>query len=623
MERQDQEHAQQPGQGQQGPKDISERIAALERMLSDARSSLEQAKEAPGQAVRSALEAAQAEREKQAQQEAGEEKAEERPEPEEEQKAGEEAQPPSGEEQREPEEEQPEEEAQAPSEEEQREPEEQQPEEEAEAPSEEEEREPEKKRGKEEKAVVTESAVLLDGSGELIKSWKKVGSGELDFRDEQLQLRPGNDRGLAYYSDRRFDDFRLTVQYKLDKPDTPMSLAFRFLDPDKPVPDRDHPERKYRYDNQAYVAAHTGYEVSLGRGLGTEPGTLVGVPVGDGEGQQSHPESAELKEGDWNEIELEARGNDFKVRLNGKETARFTNNDSYRAKLAASGPDAGYVGILMGEQPRARRTGALPGQLAGPMVPTRRAAKAQAGAPGLAIRRIEVQVLASKAKTEEEKKRRARKELEALHQEVFGALAHLKAKHKELEEVLQKAYGYAVLPAVARASLVVGAARGYGEVFEQGKPIGFTRVTQLTVGVQVGGQTFTQLIIFGSKGSLEAFKSSPLAFSGNASALFIRGGSGMTDFKDVTAHAYTRGGMLLEASLGGQRFRFLKEQEAIEALAKSMVSTGAKEKVANAGRKVASLAGKLTSKVASRKPKGLAGRLTSRANDFLKRHGAE
>jgi len=192
----------------------------------------------------------------------------------------------------------------------------------------------------------------------------------------------------------------------------------------------------------------------------------------------------------------------------------------------------------------------------------------------------------------EDKKERVRKDLVALHAEVLGALARLKAKDQGIEGVLKKAYGYAVLPSIGRASLLVGGARGYGEVYAQGQLVGFTRVTQLTFGVQVGGQTFTKLIVFGSKESLEAFKHSPLAFNGNLSAVFIRGASGTTDFKDVTAHAYSRGGMLLEASLGGQKFRFMQEE------ARARVS-------ARAGRAAKSVATAISS---------------SRAGEFLKRH---
>lgn len=484
-----------------------------------------------------------------------------------------------------------------------------------------EEAQPEEQAGPEEEGAKEaedreETVAIFDGTDASMGAWKKVGSGELSRRDDGLYLKTGRDRGLAYYSSRRFDDFRWKAQYRLDDPEFPMSAAVRFLDPEKPVADRNQPEKEFRYDNQAYVAAHTGFEVRLGSGPGGEPGTFVDIPVGEGSGQQRHPQSAELKRDDWNEVEVEVRGNDYTVRLNGVETARFTNADAWRGKPASSGDDAGYVGILAGEQPRAGRpgaprhpTGPLGLQIPGAVLPGR--AKPAPSPPkqdeakeaGATFRRIEVRIL--KPEVSEEKKKLARKDLAAIHEEVLGALARLKAKDRGIEGVLKQAYGYAVLPSVGRASIVLGVARGYGEVFEQGKPIGFTRVTQLTLGVQVGGQTFTQLLLFGSKESLEAFKHSPLAFNGNFSAAFIRGASGTTNFKDVTVHAYSRGGMLLEASLGGQKFRYLGEEEAAKELAKKRErAESARAKIANVGQAA----------------KSLAGTVKEKAGGFLKKH---
>ncbi len=459
-----------------------------------------------------------------------------------------------------------------------------------------------------------ETVPLFDGTAEAMRAWNKVGAGDCEYRDEQLQLRSGRDRGLVYFTEKRFDNFRLQAQYRLLRPEAPMSLAVRFLDPEQPVPDREDPQKKYRYDNQAYVAAHTGFEVFLGAGGGRAPGTLDGVPVGDDPGQQRPGPGAELRSDDWNALDLEVHGDDYTVRLNGVETTRFTNTDSWRGKPAAAGSDAGFVGFAMGEQPRqaTHRPGPavrLPGPppLAGPILPGRPGGIARAGAgvpregeaPAafeLAIRRVEVEMLGPAPQVRERDKLLARKELAALHAQVVGALARIKARDKGLEELLRKAYGYAVLPSVGRASLLLGGARGYGEVFEQGKPIGFTRVTQVTFGVQVGGQTFTQLLLFGSKKSLDAFKASPMAFNANLSAVFIRGGSGTTNFRDVTTHAYSLGGMLLEASLGGQKFRFIPADRAAQELAKPQAAA---TRVGAAGRAAKGLAGKVTSKVGS------------------------
>ncbi|NLG19543.1 MAG: hypothetical protein GX556_19650, partial [Fibrobacter sp.] len=93
-----------------------------------------------------------------------------------------------------------------------------------------------------------------------------------------------------------------------------------------------------------------------------------------------------------------------------------------------------------------------------------------------------------------------------IHEETAAAFIRLQEKHKDIKEKLQKAYGYAVFPSVGRAGVVLGGAYGQGEVFEGGKPVGFATMSQITVGVQVGGQTFTQILTFGNQKSFENFK---------------------------------------------------------------------------------------------------------------------
>lgn len=192
---------------------------------------------------------------------------------------------------------------------------------------------------------------LFDGTDESMHNWKLVGSGDAQVANGELTLAAGSEPGLLYYvhSDGcRFDDFRLRLQYRPESSDVDMSVAARFLDPEQPVPDRDDPAVSYPYDNQAFVAAHTGFEVHLGaKRPGAEAGTFEGILLGQTQGAQAHAERAEVKIGDWNDLELEVEDNRFNVRLNGKETARFTNPDAYRGKPASTDPHAGFIGLLM------------------------------------------------------------------------------------------------------------------------------------------------------------------------------------------------------------------------------------------------------------------------------------
>jgi lipid-binding SYLF domain-containing protein len=146
-----------------------------------------------------------------------------------------------------------------------------------------------------------------------------------------------------------------------------------------------------------------------------------------------------------------------------------------------------------------------------------------------------------------------------IHAGAESTLTWLTTKDPGLKPLLDKAYGYAVFPAVGRASAVVGGARGHGEVFEHGKPIGFATLSQMTLGVQVGGQTLSEVILFNDKGAMDRFKSSKVSFTANASAVMVKAGAtGTSNFQSVVAKAYSRGGMLLEASIGGQKLSFRK-----------------------------------------------------------------
>lgn len=145
-----------------------------------------------------------------------------------------------------------------------------------------------------------------------------------------------------------------------------------------------------------------------------------------------------------------------------------------------------------------------------------------------------------------------------LDEDVQATLERLEEEDRGLKQFLKKAYGYAVFPSVGKAALVVGGSYGRGEVFERGKPIGFATLAQTTIGVQIGGDTYSEVIAFESKEALDRFKKGKVAFAASASAVLVKAGAAATaDYeKGVTAFVYSDGGMLLELSIGGQKFKF-------------------------------------------------------------------
>lgn len=148
--------------------------------------------------------------------------------------------------------------------------------------------------------------------------------------------------------------------------------------------------------------------------------------------------------------------------------------------------------------------------------------------------------------------------LQELSAECRAAVDRMDAVRPGFKSSLGKAYAYAVFPSVGKAAAVLGGAFGKGEVFERGKLIGYAAVAQLTIGVQLGGDTFIEVVVFESKQALERFKQGRTTFAANASAVLVKAtASAAADFeKGGAVYVHGEGGMMLEAAIGGQHFAF-------------------------------------------------------------------
>ena len=129
---------------------------------------------------------------------------------------------------------------------------------------------------------------------------------------------------------------------------------------------------------------------------------------------------------------------------------------------------------------------------------------------------------------------------------------------RRLKLYFKEAAGFAVFPNIAKAGLGFGGARGSGEVFEDGKVIGSTTVTQLSFGFQMGGQAFSQIIFFQNKRDLDRFTDGNFEFGASASAALItEGANASVDYNNgVAVMTFSKGGLMYEASIGGQKFTF-------------------------------------------------------------------
>ena len=145
-----------------------------------------------------------------------------------------------------------------------------------------------------------------------------------------------------------------------------------------------------------------------------------------------------------------------------------------------------------------------------------------------------------------------------LHGKVESIKKDWQAKDDTFNSTLKKAYAYAIFPEVGKGGFIVGASHGAGEVYRKGKLIGHTKMTQTTVGAQVGGQTYAEVILFKNKKALDRFKAS--RFEGSAAATAIggkKGAAAASKYKDgVAIMVLPIKGAMAEAAGGGQKFHF-------------------------------------------------------------------
>ncbi len=146
----------------------------------------------------------------------------------------------------------------------------------------------------------------------------------------------------------------------------------------------------------------------------------------------------------------------------------------------------------------------------------------------------------------------------SLHDETQAALTQMKAKDPSLQDLLNRSYGYAIFPSVGKGGLVVGGAYGRGEVYQQGQFVGYSDLSQGSVGLQAGGQEYSEIVVFETQDALNRFKSGNFSFSADASAVALKAGaSGVARFENgVAVLTMPKGGLMFEASIAGQKFNF-------------------------------------------------------------------
>jgi lipid-binding SYLF domain-containing protein len=146
----------------------------------------------------------------------------------------------------------------------------------------------------------------------------------------------------------------------------------------------------------------------------------------------------------------------------------------------------------------------------------------------------------------------------AAQDNVPPVIAKFKEKDPRVAKAFDEAYGYVVFPTVGKGAVGVGGARGTGWVYEKGRRIGKASLTQVTIGLQLGGQAYSEVIFFKDKAALDDFTRGNFEFDAQVSAIAVnqRAAGDLPYRKGISVVTMGKGGLMYEASVGGQKFSF-------------------------------------------------------------------
>lgn len=142
--------------------------------------------------------------------------------------------------------------------------------------------------------------------------------------------------------------------------------------------------------------------------------------------------------------------------------------------------------------------------------------------------------------------------------DVAKAIIDVKKSDPSIESWFESAAGYAVFPKVGKGGMGIGGAHGKGLVIAGNKAVGKTSLTQVTVGFQLGGQVYAQFLFFKDETALKSFQRGNFELGAQASAVAVTAGaSADADYdKGVAVFTHVGGGLMYEATVGGQKFKY-------------------------------------------------------------------
>ena len=150
------------------------------------------------------------------------------------------------------------------------------------------------------------------------------------------------------------------------------------------------------------------------------------------------------------------------------------------------------------------------------------------------------------------------KDAEKLLTESSNAKEEFIKTDPSMAALFDSSYGYVIFPHIGKGGFIVGGSGGNGILYEKGTPIGEVKTGQVTVGAQIGGQAYREVIFFENEDALDRMKANKMEFSSQVSAVAIKSGvSKNAKYTDgVSVFTQDLGGLMAEATVGGQKFKY-------------------------------------------------------------------
>ena len=130
--------------------------------------------------------------------------------------------------------------------------------------------------------------------------------------------------------------------------------------------------------------------------------------------------------------------------------------------------------------------------------------------------------------------------------------------NENMAKHFSSAYGYSIYPNVGKGAIGIGGAAGNGTAYQGGKLIGMAKLSQISIGFQLGGQEYREVVFYKNKEAMDRFKENKAEFSAHVSAVAVTAGvsADAAYVEGVMVFTMQKGGLMYEAAVGGQKFKF-------------------------------------------------------------------